>query len=128
QGVSIVQYRLPQVLDDQAFFQFYQQAAQRAGWQPVLQNAVRPGQPTVIYQFPGGKGVLSVHGSVVMVNRPVMNPRPPAPGRPAQPGVTQQIPTTYLTVILLEGDINVGKALPGLRPGPAPGPEPPDRE
>jgi hypothetical protein len=102
-GVSIVLYRVPRPMSDRDFFEFYQHAGKREGWQLVLENGLRPGAPLVIYQLPEKQGVLSIQAQPIGERRPG-----------PIPGVFVQVPVgTLLTVIQIQGDINVGKAIPG---------------
>jgi hypothetical protein len=109
-GVSIVQYQVAQPMADALFFQFYQQVARREGWQPVLENNVRAGEPVLIYALPNKQGVFCIHARTVRAAAQV-------PQRRGPPAFVQGPPITILTVILIEGDIDVGKALPGARGG-----------
>lgn len=96
-SVSVAQYTIPRPVSDQEFFTFYQQAARTGGWQPVLENALRPGSPLVIYQ-PPDRGVLVLRGD---------SPAARAGGVP---------PAMSLTAIQLQGVIDVRKAMPAGRP------------
>ncbi len=103
EGVSIAEYRLPQILPDAEFFRFYQETAMRQNWQPVLENPVKAGLPSVIYRLPGKEGVLFVSGQTRFVQRQL------APGRGAA------LPTTVLKVIHFQGEIDVARALAPAR-------------